>query len=285
MLALWFLACAHGTEPTPISEPLDPETTVNPVQTGLLVEMVYSPARGRASGFRIFGDGRYETLDGTRYTVDASGRLILSAGDGAFKPLYTFTADELAKVRKAITDADPAALAPEYLPRGKVMDAGRLEWRFGLDSGPKDVVIQGYPANKVAALDGLFKVIASAHAWPQETSTWTVDLDGVHIEREIACGVLAVPELGPVLRAMYEGGGVAGEGASVTAGGTVMLAIAWRVAGAPSSTTRLYADGRVTDDKGGTEKLRRTLDAKGLAAAKQALVAADLGRDRDWCGG
>jgi len=271
-------ACATQAVPDP---PAPEEATMTAPDT-VLLEMTVQFPRGAPSGLQVLGDGRYRSYSGQVFELDASQQVSARVGEPAWSTVYTFTGPEMERLQGAVRAAGFPGLQPRWPAPAGASDTGTLTWRARIDGRTWEVVVEGHPATRVPALDALFAEVNRIHAWPRESSTWTVRRGGRALERSVPCMAMEIPALLGVIQVLYDkrwshpAGGGAAAGTDPSA---ALLEIAWREDGVLSSRTRLYADGRLTDERGGTESHKRTLDATGLARVGAALDALDRAPD------
>ncbi len=252
--------------------------TTRPAADQVILEMIVQPARGMATGMRVLGDGRYQSLSDHDLVLDASQSLTVQGRTHGWSPVYSFTASELDEVWQAIEQAGFPSLQASYPYQGDLKGGSTLTWRAWADGQLHQVVVEGHPVNKLPVLEDLFQRFNRIHQWPAQSSTWVLRLEGGALRREVQGSAIGVEALLGVIRNLYDKRlSSPAEGQVVASGqAEVLLEITWRQDGEFSSCTRLYGDGRLTEEKEGQELLRRILSAQGVEQLWAAMDGAGL---------
>ena len=262
---------------------MTPATPAAPTTEPLsMVEMVVRPARGALFGFRVFPDGRYESLAGFAIDAGPSARPVLREADLAWRAQPSLTPGQVGDLQAAIRQTGVLALDPAYGVPGRVDDASVATWRFDLDGTRREVVVQGSQFVEVPALEALYQRFSALRAAGHANhERWRVRASGRLVERDVRCGPHDVPVLSEVLRRVYAPSGFApgrGEAVRGTDPETALLEMRYLEAGAVTTRILLYPDGRLTEIDAGSpgETLLRTLDAASVAAVREALTGFEV---------
>ena len=227
---------------------------------GLLLEIILQPSTGNPTGSRVFSDGRYEFLSDSEIVVASDGSSTRKALPLAWREEYTFTPSERVELQEAISDADLPGLEAVYPATGQTFNTSTMTWRVLVDGQVKQVVVQGYPINKVPALETLYQRFNQIHKAPKASSVWNVWTKAGMVQRTINADVSSLDFLRPVMQALFTPNpDSTNAGMLALEPQTIILEIAWLEEGQEIERTRLYADGRYVEVTGADEKLVTTL--------------------------
>ncbi len=227
---------------------------------GLLLEIILQPSTGNPTGSRVFSDGRYEFLSDSQIMVASDGSSTRKAVPLKWREEYVFTASELTELKKAIGDANLPSLEAVYPATGQTSNASTMTWRFLVNGQVKQIVVEGYPINKVPALENLYKRFNQIHKAPKASSVWSVWTKAGVVKRTINADVSSLDFLRPVMQALFTPNpNSPNTGMLALEPQTIILEIAWLEEGQEIERTRLYADGRYVEALGAEEKLVTTL--------------------------
>ncbi|MCB9797169.1 MAG: hypothetical protein H6741_31160 [Alphaproteobacteria bacterium] len=265
-LLLLLLACGAAAPSPPLSPP--PEDVVS---EAVLVQLDIQPSHSTAQSLRVLPDGRMQARSAVAYSLGEDHRVKATEQTPEWRPVKALSEGELERLRAAVIALDPASLQDRYTPATPVEDGTTLTWTFG-DAGPaRQVVIEGYPSNRVAPLEELYRLLNALQAPPQPSSVWNVD----GVAHLVPCDANALPPLRPVLRALFNPGHVV---ASPQAGDAVqVLELTYLTEGRETARVRLQEDGTLSKLMDGQESVDRVLSADGVAEVKAALDAVDWG--------
>lgn len=245
----------------------------------LLLEVVTTRDPETATGIRIYADGRYEELSDTVIEIRPDGGSQVRRVPHAWRTAFTYTADELAEVRRLIAAADFPALQPRYPGAIAGRTPNTQTWRASLDGQVYEVVVEGYQQPKAPALATLYAGLGSVRRLPVSRSLWRVWVAGAIQERHVNCEVGEVSELRPLVQALFSpaAAGPGAEGAELDLpalpDGVPLVEVLWHEQGRPDERTLLFADGRLLSRVDGQEQLLRTLTPAQLAALIEAGAA------------
>jgi hypothetical protein len=244
---------------------------------GLLLEVVLQPSTGNPTGSRVFNDGRYEFLSDFQIVVASDGSSTRQTVPLAWREEYVFTPSELSELQDAINAANITDLDAVYPPTGQTFNTSTMTWRVLVNSQVKQIVVQGFPINKVPALEKLYLRFNSIHKEPKASSIWRVLTQNGVVQRTIDCDVSGVDFLRPVLQALFASDQLDSSGttSALPAADAVLLEIFWKENGLDVETTRLYGDGRYELSKNGVQSLVKTLSPAQIVLVLQSLQAID----------
>lgn len=227
---------------------------------GLLLEIILQPSTGSPTGSRVFNDGRYEFLSDSQIVVASDGSSTRKAVPLEWREEYVFTPSELIELQQAISDADLPSLNAAYPPSGQTFNTSTMTWRVLVNGQVKQIVVEGYPINKVPALENLYQRFNEIHKAPKASSVWSVWTKTGVIQRTIEGDVSSFDFLRPVIQALFTPNpNSPNAGMLALEPQTIILEIAWLEEGIEIERTRLYADGRYVEVTGDSEKLVTTL--------------------------
>jgi hypothetical protein len=227
---------------------------------GLLLEIILQPSTGNPTGSRVFTDGRYEFLSDSQIVVASDGSSTRKALPLEWREEYTFTPSELIELQEAISDADLPSLEAVYPATGQTFNTSTMTWRVLLDGQVKQIMVEGYPINKVPALENLYLRFNQIHKAPKASSVWNVWTKTGVVERTIEGDVSSFEFLRPVMQALFTPNPDSpNTGMMALEPQTIILEIAWLEEGQEIERTRLYADGRYVEVLADSEKLVTTL--------------------------
>jgi len=245
-----------------------------------LLEISFTRVLGSPSGLRVFADGRYEQLGDVTFNVADDGSSTADPAPLAWRPVVTLSADELAELRQAIADANFAALQPRYRDPA-VHDGVTMIWKVAPGADRYEVAVEGYPSNRVPALDTLFERFSRLRKLPPSRSEWRVWVDGRFERRDVNCDVSGVVELRGLVQALLVPQ-TPGSGAAITAAdlpdlpaSEPLVEVLWQEQGRPDERTMLYGDGRLERVAEGKTTALRTLSPAELAAVLEAGAGID----------
>ena len=240
----------------------------------LVLEVILQPAKGNPSGSRVFDDGRYEFLSDSEIIVANDGSSTRKTVELKWREVYVFTPSELSELQKAIQDANFPSLNAVYPPSGNTFNTSTMTWCVLVAGEVKRVVVQGYPINKVAALEILYKRFNQIHKAPRTSSVWRVWTKTGIVKRTFDCDVSSLDLLRPVLQALFT------PNQNATSGGnlpfdrqTVVLEIRWHDEGKAVEQTRLYGDGRYVEVGKDSESVIKTLSTAQMIDFLKTLQA------------
>jgi hypothetical protein len=241
---------------------------------GLLLEIILQPSTGNPTGSRVFTDGRYEFLSDSEIVVASDGSSTRKALPLAWREEYTFTPSELIELQEAISDADLPSLEAVYPGTGQTFNASTMTWRVLVNDQVRQIVVQGYPINKVPALEHLYLRFNQIHKTPKASSVWNVWTKTGVVERTIEGDVSSFDFLRPVMQALFTPNPDSSNAGMLTfEPQTMILEIQWLEEGQEIERTRLYADGRYVEVTDGSEKLVTTLSLPQLLDLLDILEA------------
>jgi hypothetical protein len=248
----------------------------------LLLELITTPPEGNPTGIRVYADGRYDFLSDTQIDVAADGSSTARPVPLEWRTITTFTAEELDELRTAVAAADFPALKPRYTPAGTVFDTGRQTWRAWLDGQVYEVVVEGYPVNRVSALETLYARFSALRKLPPSRSVWQVWIDGRIEQRSVECDVSTVNELRALVQALL----APTEPAPGTPelmlddlpdlpADTPLVTVLWQEQGRPDEQTILSSDGRLVRLVAGQETLVQRLTSTQIGTVLDAAARID----------
>ena len=227
---------------------------------GLLLEIVLQPNSGNPTGSRVFKDGRYEFLSDSEIVVASDGSSTRRQVPLEWRDEYVFTPSELSELQATISGANLPNLKAVYPATGQTFDTSTMTWRVLVNGQVKQIVIQGYPINKVSALENLYQRFNQIHKAPKASSIWSVWTEAGVVKRTINADVSSLDFLRPVIQALFTPNPNSPNAGMLTLEPqTIILEIAWLEEGQEIERTRLYADGRYVEITGDSEKLVTTL--------------------------
>ena len=227
---------------------------------GLLLEIVLQPSSGNPTGSRVFKDGRYEFLSDSEIVVASDGSSTRRQVPLEWREEYVFTPSELSELQATISGANLPNLKAVYPATGQTFDTSTMTWRVLVNGQVKQIVIQGYPINKVSALENLYQRFNQIHKAPKASSIWSVWTEAGVVKRTINADVSSLDFLRPVIQALFTPNPNSPNAGMLTLEPqTIILEIAWLEEGQEIERTRLYADGRYVEITGDSEKLVTTL--------------------------
>ncbi len=227
---------------------------------GLLLEVVLQPSSGNPTGSRVFSDGRYEFLSDSQIVVASDGSSTRKAVPLEWREEYVFTPSELTELKQAISDANLLDLEATYPATGKTFNTSTMTWRVLVNDQVKQIVVEGYPINKVPALENLYQRFNQIHKGPKASSVWQVWTKTGVVKRTINADVSSLDFLRPVMQALFTPNPDSNNaGMLALEPRMIILEIGWFEEGQEIERTRLYADGRYVEVTGDSEKLVTTL--------------------------
>lgn len=235
-----------------------------------LVQWVIQPRSGAPTGARVLRDGRYQSRGG-HIEFDPNGTLRVTPASTDWETSFRYTPSELVAVRAALASAPLSTLPRRVAGPERLVGGGRMTWSFGSELGAHDIVLEGYPASRLAALDALWLVIEAARRAPVESSRWRVLVRGALVERTVLGAVVARPELQRIVGALYKAPGF---GPTPASEGPPRVEVSFFQDGALDGVTRLYENGVLTEGADGGEQPVRTLTRPGMEQVQAALDAA-----------
>ncbi len=238
----------------------------------LLLEVIVQPATGNPTGSRVFKDGRYEFLSDHEIVVASDGSATRKDVDLLWREVYVFTPDELVELEQAISEANLPNLNDLYPALGQTFNTSTMTWRVLVNGQVKQIVVEGYPLNKVPALEKLYTRFNQIHQGPRASSVWNVWTNTGVVQRTFDCDVSSLDMLRPLLQALFVPNFNSTTAAFIALEPqTVILEIRWQEAGQDTEKTRLYADGRYVEVSGDTETVVKTLTTPQLMDFLDAL--------------
>jgi hypothetical protein len=227
---------------------------------GLLLEIILQPSTGNPTGSRVFNDGRYEFLSDSQIVVASDGSSTRKQVPLEWREEYVFTPLELTELQEAMTDANLPSLEAVYPPSGQTFNTSTMTWRVLVNGQVKQIVVEGYPINKVPALEILYQRFNQIHKAPTASSVWNVWTSAGVVQRTIEGDVSSFDFLRPVIQALFTPNPNSNNaGMLALEPQTIILEIEWLEEGQEFERTRLYADGRYVELTGDSEKLVTTL--------------------------
>jgi hypothetical protein len=247
-----------------------------------LLEIDFTRVNGSPTGLRVFADGRYEQLGDRLFDTPAASSATTHPAPLEWRPVITFSADELNALRQAIADADFPALQPHYAPAQTIYDGGTMTWRVDVGGRRYEVAVEGYPVNRVPPLDALFDRLSRLRKLPPSRSEWQVWVDGRVERRSVNCDVSGVAALRSLVRALLAPAEPAAGATPVAAAdlpdvpaATPLVDVLWQEQGRPDERTVAYIDGRGLSVVDGKTTLLRTLSGAQLATLLRAGARID----------
>lgn len=248
--------------------------TVDSAEIILQFDLV--PVRDPPNSHRVHADGRYEERSRVALQLGPDGRVQSVAQPEQWRLVTTFTPAQVERLREAIRTAVAGGLKDRYGRGAAVSDGATVTWTLRVDGRQVESVVEGYPGNRVQALDHLYAAFVELREPPPSSSVWRVDM-GEAVERTVACDANAVAALRPVLQALYDPNALSPAPASLPLDSSPLLDIRYLTAGVESTRCRLYPEGVYSCTVDGTEQVERGLTSDGLERVRAALIALDLG--------
>jgi hypothetical protein len=242
-------------------------------QDSIILETILQPSQGSPTGNRVYASGRYEAMSDQEIIVGDDGKVTYKKVDLKWRPVFTFTPNELAELHVALVEADFARLDQIYSPKGQTFEGSTLIWQVMVDGQLKKVVVKGYPLNKVAPLERLYLRFNQIHKMPKASTVWKVRSGTTVIERSIDGDVSSIDFLRPVTHALFASDNLDNPKADKAKrpSKNILLEIDWKEEGRSIEVTRLFEDGRYV-----LIRKKRTTLVKTLNTAQLALVSKEL---------
>jgi hypothetical protein len=226
-------------------------------EAGVLVEVAVERDGALSAGLRVHRDGRAE-----------------SVADGRWTPAWTYPQEAVAALAASAAEADDPPLAAEYSRPGGVSHPTTVRWR--LPSG-REITIERFSEGLVPALDRLYERLFQLRPDPAASSLWRVRTGEGTVQRRVECEPAAIPELGPLVDALFarEAPGDVGAPASAESEAPVLVEVLWETAGRPAERTIVRTDGTWVEIDGATREPQRTASADELQALREAIDGID----------
>jgi len=221
-----------------------------------ILELAVDPDGGRPSGLRVLPDGRVESRFG---------------GD-SWTEQWRYEAGALAALRRAVADADSPPLDSRYEREGGVSHPTRIVWKLRTPTRSTTVTVEKYAPGLVPPLDRLYQRIYELRPDDGGSSVWRVRVGDRVVERVLNCEPASVPQLTPLVAALFDPGGGA-DGRAVEGGGKPLVEIEWRTSGRTTERTVVHSDGRNVSVRDGAEHEERRYSAAEVEAIVRAIDA------------
>jgi hypothetical protein len=283
MLYLPLLACDSAVdvqpEPAPLAveqgTPTAPAVARVPVsiplfeEGDLVVELRSDSHFGPAHGWRVFADGRYETI------AEAHGEQAkheaLAYAEPEWTALRTLDEAELNALYDLMYSYDLASLQAEYAPEQQVMDGTTSHWTLRLAGGPKEVDVED--GITVPALEAIWSALPPAVVLGESTATITLRLGEAEQKVELPCSPGDPEVLAAFTWALATDGLERAEG-EPAAEAVRLIEIVYLEDGAYNSSQELWSDGwQILRDPGGAS--RKLHSPEQVTAMRDQLVAID----------
>ena len=174
-----------------------------PTADTVILEFDVIPLRDPPSYHRLFADGRVEERSTVGVALGNDGRVKQIPREDVWRPVYTLGIAEVEQLRGAFRDLQVSTLADSYPAPEAIKDGSRMEWTLWDDGAVKHIVVDGYPANHVEALDQVLTTFNGLRKPAPPSSIWRVDL-GTPVERLVGCDVSSLPAFRPVIQALFD---------------------------------------------------------------------------------
>ncbi len=225
----------------------------------MLLEYLNEPDDGgSATGWRVSQDGLVEQLSDRAETVEVTGETSGEHVPLEWRESFQLDAAGLESLRDAIRSALEHVDENHFGADSHVSHPRRLTWRLD-DAGKKrEIIIDGFPAVKVAPLDELLQTLLRLrHRDEGPVSTrWTWTVDGDDQTRDFDGEPAENAKLAPVLDLVMPAPGDASTGNGNSPKGPPLLEIEWFAGDESGDRLTVYADGgRVLNESGSVTHL------------------------------
>lgn len=225
---------------------------------GPIVELAVDPDGGRPSGIRVLPDGRVESRFGA----------------GSWTEQWRYEAGALTELRRAVADADSPPLDSRYEREGGVSHPTRIVWTLRTPTRSTTVTVEKYAPGLVPPLDRLYRRIFELRPDDGGSSVWRVRVGDRVVERVLNCEPASVPQLTPLVAALFDpGDGEDGRAAEGDGDGKPLVEIEWRTSGRTTERTVVHSDGRNVSVRDGAEHEDRRYSAAEVEAIVRAIEA------------
>jgi hypothetical protein len=223
----------------------------------VLVEVAVMRDGTLASGLRVHPDGRTEAVAGGRWA-----------------PVWTYPQEAVAALAAAAAEADDPPLEAEYSRPGGVSHPTTVRWRL---PGGREIAIERYTEGLVPPLDRLYERLFQLRPDPAASSLWRVLLGERAVQRRVVCEPAAIPELAPIVDALFarEPPGDDGAPASAESDAPALVEVLWETEGQPPARTVVRTDGTWVEIEDTKHRPQRPASAGELQALRAAIEAVD----------
>lgn len=280
MFCLFSLACDRPAEvqPVPVDEggiPVAPSVDRVPVDIpafdpgDLVVEVRSDSHFGPAHGWRVFADGRYETIAAAH--GEQARHEALAYTEPQWTALRTLEEAELKALYELVYSYDLASLQAEYAPDQQVMDGTTSHWTLRLADGPKTVDVED--GIQVPALEAIRSALPPAVLLGESTAEITLRLGETEQRVALPCSPGDPKALAAFTWALASQGEERGEG-EPGVDAQRLIEIVYLEDGAYNSSQELWSDGwQILRDPGGAS--RKLHSPEQVTALRDQLDAID----------
>ncbi len=255
---------ADGNSVTPVARV---EPAIPLFEEGeLVIEYSSHSHFGGYQGWRIFADGRYETIAPPGPEHERHAR------EPVWEPLRSLSAAELQAFYQLMYSYDLASLENEYAPEQRVMDGASGHWNLRLVGGPKHVVVRA--GVTVAALEAIWEAMPTAVIHGESTADIALMLGQRELDLHLPCSPSVPEDLAAFTTTLAADGQERAEGGPGD-GAAKLLDIVYYEDGVRTSNQELWSDGwqLIRDTEGGVDRYEHS--AAQLDGYRAALEAMD----------